>query len=78
MRKHLIIDETLRAGVYSAELFFAGSRAATAVKTQGGVALSENAVPPQYAGFFPQVEVAAMLGDYDAARREKIRGTKKF
>src|SRR5260370_36180149 len=62
--EHSKIDETRPAGVYSAELFFIASfAAAAAVKTQGGIALLENAEPPQRASFFAQAEVAATLGD---------------
>jgi hypothetical protein len=82
--KHLNIDETLRAGVYSAELFLPPVRRRAkarplrrqaTVKTQGGIALTENAEPSQGASLFAQVEVTPMLGDYDSAGRQEIRGT---
>ena len=65
-------------GLLSRVIFAASFAAAAAVKTQGGIALFENAKPLQCAGFFEQVEVAAMLGDYQAAGCEKFRDTKKF
>src|SRR5258708_15544353 len=83
-REHLNIDETLRAGVYSAELFLPPVKRRAkarplqrqaAVKTQGSIALTENAEPSQRASLFALIEITPMLGDHDSAGRQEIRGT---
>ena len=77
-----MIDETRRAGGLLGRVGFVARLSAclamAAVKAQGSIALFENPKPPQGAGFFGQVEVAAMLGDDDTAATEKFGGTKKF
>src|SRR5881396_3803289 len=82
IRWHLMIDETRRAGGLLGRVGFVARLSAclamAAVKAQGSIALFENPKPPQGAGFFGQVEVAAMLGDDDTAATEKFGGTKKF
>src|SRR5437762_14357941 len=82
IRWHLMIDETRRAGGLLGRVGFVARLSAclamAAVKAQGSIALFENPKPPQGAGFFGQVEVAAMLGDDDSAATEKFGGTKKF